>query len=219
MGAPQLDAMFCNRVNSIRQNGDVAKLHFALNDLPNFKGLSPQELQHRLIVAPDMRYVEHAFNHSKYGEFSQHPVLEIIIPTIGDSASAPEGHHIMSVSASFAPYDLKGGWSDSRRAFLNRVIETIDQYAPNFSSSIVTSDLLTPLDIEEQYNIAGGHWHHGELSIDQSFMMRPVHGSAQYQTPIKGLYLCGAATHPGGGITGMPGHNAAQRILSSGDLG
>jgi len=219
VGAPQLDAMFCNRVNSIRQNGDVAKLHFALNDLPNFKGLSPQELQHRLIVAPDMRYVEHAFNHSKYGEFSQHPVLEIIIPTIGDSASAPEGHHIMSVSASFAPYDLKGGWSDSRRAFLNRVIETIDQYAPNFSSSIVTSDLLTPLDIEEQYNIAGGHWHHGELSIDQSFMMRPVHGSAQYQTPIKGLYLCGAATHPGGGITGMPGHNAAQRILSSGDLG
>jgi len=219
VGAPQLDAMFCNRVNSIRQNGDVAKLHFALNDLPNFKGLSPQELQHRLIVAPDMRYVEHAFNHSKYGEFSQHPVLEIIIPTIDDSASAPEGHHIMSVSASFAPYDLKGGWSDSRRAFLNRVIETIDQYAPNFSSSIVTSDLLTPLDIEEQYNIAGGHWHHGELSIDQSFMMRPVHGSAQYQTPIKGLYLCGAATHPGGGITGMPGHNAAQRILSSGDLG
>jgi phytoene dehydrogenase-like protein len=219
VGAPQLDAMFCHRVNSVRQNGDVAKLHFALNELPAFTGLPTQQLAQRLIIAPDMRYVEHAFNHSKYGEFSENPVLEMTIPSVSDSSLAPAGHHVMSVSATFAPYHLKEDWQqDSRDAFVQRVTETIEQYAPGFSASLVAFQLLTPVDIEDQYNITGGHWHHGELSIDQSFMMRPVHGAAQYQTPIDGLYLCGAAAHPGGGITGVPGHNAAQRILAMGDM-
>ena len=219
VGAPQLDAMFCHRVNSVRQNGDVAKLYFALDALPNFIGLSEQQLTQRLIIAPDMRYVEHAFNHSKYGEFSDNPVLEMTIPSLNDASLAPAGHHVMSVSATFAPYHLKDGWQQqSRDAFVQRVIETIEHYAPGFSTSLIKTELLTPVDIEDQYNIAGGHWHHGELSIDQSFMMRPVHGAAQYQTPIDGLYLCGAAAHPGGGITGVPGHNAAQRILAMGDI-
>ena len=219
VGAPQLDAMFCHRVNSVRQNGDVAKLHFALDTLPNFTGLSEQHLTQRLIIAPDMRYVEHAFNHSKYGEFSDNPVLEMTIPSLNDASLAPAGHHVMSVSATFAPYHLKDGWQQqSRDAFVQRVLETIEHYAPGFSTSLIKTELLTPVDIEDQYNIAGGHWHHGELSIDQSFMMRPVHGAAQYQTPIDGLYLCGAAAHPGGGITGVPGHNAAQRILAMGDV-
>ena len=219
VGAPQLDAMFCHRVNSVRQNGDVAKLHFALDTLPNFTGLSEQQLTQRLIIAPDMRYVEHAFNHSKYGEFSDNPVLEMTIPSLNDASLAPAGHHVMSVSATFAPYHLKDGWQQqSRDAFVQRILETIEHYAPGFSTSLIKPELLTPVDIEDQYNIAGGHWHHGELSIDQSFMMRPVHGAAQYQTPIDGLYLCGAAAHPGGGITGVPGHNAAQRILAMGDI-
>ncbi|HIG66430.1 MAG TPA: NAD(P)/FAD-dependent oxidoreductase [Porticoccaceae bacterium] len=217
VGASQLDAMFCHRVNSVRQNGDVAKLHFALSELPIFSGLSPSQLGQRLIIAPDMRYVEHAFNHSKYGEYSENPVVEITIPSIGDSSLTPAGHHVMSVSATFAPYQLKEGWqTQSRDAFVQRVIQTIEHYAPGFSATLVATELLTPVDIEDQYNTAGGHWHHGELSIDQSFMMRPVHGSAQYLTPIDGLYLCGAAAHPGGGITGVPGHNAAQRILAMG---
>ena len=219
VGAPQLDAMFCHRVNSVRQHGDVAKLHFALTELPTFSGLSLQQLSQRLIIAPDMRYVEHAFNHSKYGEFSDNPVLEMTIPSVGDSSLAPAGHHVMSVSATFAPYHLKEGWQQqSRDTFVQRVTEVIERYAPEFSSSVTATELLTPVDIEDQYNITGGHWHHGELSIDQSFMMRPVHGSAQYQTPIDGLYLCGASAHPGGGITGVPGHNAAQRILAMGDI-
>ena len=119
----------------------------------------------------------------------------------------------MSVSASFAPYTLKGGWDNGRSEFEQKVISLIEEYAPGFSAQIVATELLTPVDIEREFNVTGGHWHHGEMTIDQSFMMRPVHGTAQYDTPVEGLYLCGAAAHPGGGITGLPGRNAANRIL------
>jgi phytoene dehydrogenase-like protein len=213
VGAEHLDAMFCHRVNSIRQNGDVAKLHFAVNELPDFEGLSDNLKNARLLIAPDMHYVEHAFNHAKYGEFSQYPVLEMTIPSLTDSSLAPAGHHVLSVNASFAPYKLKAGWESSRDAFIRRVVDTISSYANNFSNSIVASELLTPRDIEQHFNIKGGHWHQGEMGIDQLFMMRPVHGAAQYETPLEGLFLCGASAHPGGGITGVPGHNAAQRII------
>jgi len=122
----------------------------------------------------------------------------------------------MSISASFAPYSLKLGWENHRDQFANKIVDLIGRYAPGFSDLIVAKELLTPIDIEAQYNISGGHWHHGELTIDQSFMMRPIHGAAQYDTPIAGLFLCGAAAHPGGGVTGIPGHNAAKRILAMG---
>jgi phytoene dehydrogenase-like protein len=158
--------------------------------------------------------VEHAFNHAKYGEYSQHPVLEITIPSIADPSLAPAGHHVMSIAASFAPYSLKAGWDTNRELFADRVIAVVGEYASGFAAQVVHRELLTPVDIEAQYHVDGGHWHHGELTIDQSFMMRPVHGAAQYDTPIDGLFLCGAAAHPGGGVTGIPGHNAAQRILS-----
>ena len=210
VGPPNLDAMFCHRVSSVRQKGDVAKLYFAVSRLPNISGLSREQLSQRLVIAPDMRYVEHAFNHSKYGEYSPNPVLDMSISSLDNFEDQV---HVVSVSASFAPYKLKEGWDAHRDGFEESVINTIEQYSPEFSSSILASELLTPEDIEKQYNISGGHWHHGELSIDQSFMMRPVHGSSQYDTPIDGLYLCGAGTHPGGGITGVPGHNAAQRII------
>ncbi|MDG1310946.1 MAG: NAD(P)/FAD-dependent oxidoreductase [Porticoccaceae bacterium] len=210
----ELDAMFVHRVNSIRSLGNVAKLHFALNGLPKINGLLQEGLGHRLLIAPNMRYVEHAFNHAKYGEFSENPVLEITIPSIADPSLAPAGHHVMSVSATFAPYGLKQGWDKQREAFTQRVIHCIEQYAPGFVEQIVAQELLTPVDIEAQYHVTGGHWHHGEMAIDQLFMMRPIHGAAQYDTPINGLFLCGAAAHPGGGLTGIPGHNAAQRILA-----
>ncbi len=215
VGTPELDAMFAHRINKTRSKGDVAKLHLALRGLPAIAGLSTQQLGQRLLIAPDMRYVEHAFNHAKYAEYSENPVLEITIPSISDSSFAPEGCHVMSISASFAPYALKAGWEGNRDRFADRVIALIGEYAPGFEAQVLARELLTPVDIEQKYHLAGGHWHHGELTIDQSFMMRPVHGTAQYNTPIDGLFLCGASAHPGGGVTGIPGHNAAQRILAT----
>ena len=212
----ELDAMFTHRISKTRSRGNVAKLHLALNGLPRIDGLNEAQLAQRLLIAPDLRYVERAFNHAKYGEYSERPVLEITIPSLTDPTMAPAGQHVMSVSASFAPYELKKGWENSREAFADKLIALIGEYAEGFGSQIIARELLTPVDIEQQYRVSGGHWHHGELAIDQMFMMRPVHGSAQYDTPIEGLYLCGAAAHPGGGITGIPGHNAAQRILSMG---
>jgi len=214
VGTPSLDAMFAHRIHTTRTNGTVAKLHFALNGLPRVSGLSEAELGQRLLIAPDMRYVEHAFNHAKYGEYSEAPVLEITIPSLADPSLAPTGHHVMSVSASFAPYALKNGWDGNSSEFAHKVMSLIEDYAPRFAARIVASEILTPRDIEREFNVTGGHWHHGEMTIDQSFMMRPVHGTAQYDTPIEGLFLCGAAAHPGGGITGLPGHNAAKRILA-----
>ena len=218
VGTQELDALFAHRIHKTRNRGVVAKLHLAMKDLPSIEGLTEQQLGQRLLIAPDMTYVEHAFNHAKYGEYSEKPVLEITIPSISDPSLAPAGHHVMSVVASFAPYSLKTGWDKNRSVFADKIIALIDEYAPGFSSLLVAHELLTPVDIEAEYNIDGGHWHHGEMTIDQSFMMRPVHGSAQYDTPIDGLFLCGAATHPGGGVTGIPGHNAAHRILAMGGV-
>ena len=192
----------------------MAKLHLGLAGLPEVRGLSVDQLGQRLLITPDMRYVEHAFNHVKYGEFSERPVLEITIPSITDSSLARDNHHVMSVVASFAPYALKIGWDQGRDVFADRIVALLGEYFPGIASKIVARELLTPVDIEEEYNITGGHWHHGELSIDQSFMMRPIHGAAQYDTPVDGLFLCGAAAHPGGGVTGVPGRIAAERILA-----
>jgi phytoene dehydrogenase-like protein len=216
VGAPQLDAMFANRVTQIRGSGVVAKLHLALSGKPEFTGLTESQLSNRLLIAPTMKYVERAFNHSKYKEYSENPVLEITLPSLHNSALAPDGHHVMSVSVSFVPYDLEGGWEEQKTALAYKIIAQLNQYAPNLKSLVVDHELLTPLDIEKQFHAVQGHWHHGELSIHQSFMMRPLHGAAQYDTPIDGLFLCGAGCHPGGGLTGLPGHHAAKRILRLG---
>ena len=142
-------------------------------------------------------------------------MIEIIFPSVHDDSLAPPGRHVMSVLATFAPYDLKNGWSEqARQEFTSVVLKSIEKYAPGITSKIIASELITPIDIENKFKISGGHWHHGEMTIDQSFMMRPIHGVAQYNTPIEGLFLCGATAHPGGGITGIPGRNAAKRISS-----
>jgi phytoene dehydrogenase-like protein len=216
VGAPELDAMFAQRVSQIRGAGDVAKLHIALSGVPDFSGLSESDLENRLLIAPTMKYVEHAFNHAKYAEYSAEPILEITIPSLHNDALAPAGHHVMSVNIMFAPYDIADGWHEQKAAFAYRIIAQIGRYAPNLKSLIVNHDLFTPQDIEREYHVREGHWHHGDMTIHQSFMMRPVHGAAQYSTPLDGLYLCGAGTHPGGGLTGLPGRNAAKRILGSG---
>ncbi len=216
VGTPQLDAMFANRTTQIRGSGVVAKLHLALSGTPVFIGLPESDLSDRLIVAPSMKYVERAFNHSKYGEYSEDPVLEITMPSMHNRALAPTGHHVMSVNVAYVPCHLDGGWSEQKTALAYKIISQLSQFSPNLKSLIVDYEFLTPLDIEEQFHNVNGHWHHGELSIHQSFMMRPLHGAAQYDTPVESLFLCSAGCHPGGGLTGLPGRNAAKRILELG---
>lgn len=216
VGARKLDAMFANRVAQIRGSGVVGKLHIALRGSPEFAGLPASHLGDRLLIAPSLRYVEHAYNPSKYGELPENPLLEITIPSANNKTLAPEGHHVMSVNVSFLPYDVEGGWQEQKSTFAYKVIGLIGQYAPELKSLVVDHEFLTPADVESEYHAKNGHWHHGELSIHQSFMMRPVHGAAQYDTPIDNLFLCGAGCHPGGGVTGLPGRSAAKRVLEVG---
>lgn len=216
VGAPRLDAMFANRVQQIRGNGVVGRLNLALSGLPEFTGVESAQLRNRLVVAPSMRYVEHAFNNSKYGEVSDAPVFEILVPSLHDSSLAPDGHHVMSVNVSFLPCNTRAGWSEQSATLAYRLLSQLCEYAPNLKALVVDHEFLTPADIEREFGAMNGHWHHGELSIHQSFMMRPVYGAAQYDTPVGNLFLCGAGSHPGGGVTGMPGHNAAQRLLATG---
>lgn len=218
LGARNLEAGFTRRVQNIRMRGNVAKLHLAMDDAPEFKGLNQNQLGDRLLIAPDIEYVERAFNQTKYGEYSTQPVAEISIPSVHDDSLAPPGKHVLSAVVQYAPYQLKTGWSEEKANFTDRVIDLIDSYAPGIRSRIIHSELLTPVDIEEEFRITGGHWHHGELSIDQFLMLRPVPHSAQYAAPVNGLFLCGAGSHPGGGVMGSAGRNAANAILGAKDV-
>jgi phytoene dehydrogenase-like protein len=213
LGAQYLDAGFTRRVSHLRTRGLAAKLHLALERLPQFAGLSEDMLGGRLLIAPSLDYLERAFNHSKYGEFSAAPAIEITLPTVNDPTLAPAGKHVLSAVVQYAPYGLKKGWDGKRREFSDLVIDTMEQYAPGLRKSVTAAQLLAPPDIEREFRITGGHWHHTELALDQFFMMRPVPGAAQYQTPVDGLYLCGAGCHPGGGVMGTAGRNAARQVL------
>jgi phytoene dehydrogenase-like protein len=214
VGARHLEAGFVRKIQHIRMRGNAAKLHLALKTLPNFTGVEQNQLGERLVVAPDPAAVERAFDHAKYGEFSTSPALEIIIPSIHDTSLAPEGQHVLSAIVQYAPYDLKGGWETGRETFTDLVLDQLSRYAPDIRQQVTRMELLTPVDIEREFRITGGHWHHGELALDQALMMRPVPGAAQYATPLSGLYLCGAGCHPGGGVMGHAGRNAAAALLS-----
>lgn len=207
-----LEIEFASRINRLRCDGYVAKLHLALGGMPGFAGL--EKADGRMIIAPDMDAIEFAFDDAKYGECSQQPLMEIVIPSARVASLAPAGKHVLSAHIMYVPYALKGGWTDEARADLcERAIETIARYAPGLEQQVLHSELLTPLDLEQTHNVTGGHWHHTEFFADQMFMMRPTYEAAQYKTPIPGLYLCGAGSHPGGGLMGGPGHNAAREIL------
>ena len=212
VGVENLEIQFTNRIRRLRCDGYVAKLHLALSGLPEFAGLA--EPGGRMIIAPDMDAIEFAYDDAKYGEYSKQPVIEIVIPSLYDASLAPAGQHVLSAHVMYAPYRLKGGWDEpARHAFSERVIDTIARYAPGIRDQIIHQELLTPLDLEQACNVSGGHWHHTEFALDQSLMMRPTYEAAQYSTPLPGLYLCGAGCHPGGDLTGGPGHNAAHEIL------
>lgn len=216
IGYPQLNTEFSRRVSNIRMKGNSAKLHVALNALPEFTGLEENQIGSRLLIAPDADYVERAFNHAKYKEYSQKPIIEINIPTVHDASLAPPGKHLLSAIVQYAPHDLKQGWSEGKEIFKTLVIDLIDRYAPGFKRLIIASELLTPVDIEARLGITAGHWHHGELALDQFFMLRPFPGMSQYAAPMNGLYLCGAGSHPGGNVMGIVGRNCARTVIQDG---
>ena len=214
LGAEHLDAGFARRVAHLRTQGMTAKLHLALQRIPRFTGLAGAAPTGRLVFAPSPQAVEQAFNAAKYGKFSAAPLLEVIVPTAVDPDLAPAGRHVLSAVVQYAPYRLAGGWEGQREQFLDTILQTLEAHAPGIRDSVRAAELLTPQDIEAQFRISGGNWHHAELALDQFFMVRPVAGAAQYRAPVRGLFLCGAGCHPGGGVMGLAGHNAARQILA-----
>lgn len=210
-----LEPNFLLKMRNYRAPGTVAKINLALSGLPVFRGVEGEEkLRGRIHIGHEIDYLERAFDASKYGEFSPEPYLDITIPSLGDPSLAPAGKHVMSIHVQFAPYKLRhGDWTTRRDEFVANVLSVLESYAPGLRDLIVASQVITPLDLEQTYGLSGGHIHHGEQTLDQFFTFRPLIGWAQYRTPLKRLYLCGAGTHPGGGLTGLPGANAAREIL------
>src|ERR1051326_3555414 len=212
---------FRTRAQNYRSHGVVAMAHLALSALPKFSYRTAngserdnEEPSGRIHIGPDIDYLERAFDAAKYGDFSPKPFMEVTIPTLIDPSLAPSGAHVMSIHAQFAPYKLQNGDWDSRREELgDAIVDALAEYAPNLKELIVGRRVLTPLDLERIFGLTGGHIHHGEMSLDQLFAFRPFIGAAQYRTPVKGLYLCGAGTHPGGGVTGAPAFNASREVI------
>jgi phytoene dehydrogenase-like protein len=207
---------FVMKLQNYRMPGTVAKVNLALTALPKFTALNGREdaLRGRIHIGPEIDYLERAFDESKYGNFSAHPYLEVAIPSLIDSSLAPSGKHVMSIYMQYAPFKLKGGdWNAQRDALGNTVVETLSHYAPGLPGLVEDAQIITPKDLEETYGLTGGHIFHGELALDQFFTMRPLLDWARYRTPIQNLYLCGSGTHPGAGLTGGSGANAAREIL------
>ena len=218
----ELPGDFLDAIRKYRSEGTSCKINLALEGLPNFRALpgapgSQQGApQHRatMHLCPSLEYIERAWDDAKYGYPSQSPLLELTIPTMYDPTLAPPGKHIMGIFIQYAPYTLRDAtWDELREPFAYRCLDIIEEYAPGFRDLIIHKQVLTPLDLERRFGLTGGNIFHGEMSLDQMFVMRPVAGSARYRTPIRGLYLCGSGTHPGGGVMGAPGYNAAHEIL------
>jgi phytoene dehydrogenase-like protein len=207
-----LDTEFMKRIRHLRMNGCVAKVHLALDGLPD----AWKTRTGRMVVAPKIDYVERAFDCAKYGRVADKPALEVVIPTLTDPSLAPSGKHVASILFQYAPYKLRETLPDeARRQVLERTIDTLDVLAPGLRTRVVGSEVLTPHDLEAQYGLAGGQWHQGEVTLDQMFFLRPAGQYQQYKMPIPGLWLCGAGAHPGGNVSGAAGANAAREILKS----
>jgi phytoene dehydrogenase-like protein len=208
---------FLEEVNRFKFRGSSGKVNMALDALPNFKclpGPGPH-LRGAISISPSVEYMERAYDDAKYGNFSRRPYIDMVIPSLTDPSVAPPGKHVMSCFVQYAPYKLRPGlnWDDQKEAFGNTVVDTIAEYAPNIKEIIIEKQVVTPLDLEREWGLSEGNIFQGELSLEQLFFLRPVAGWAQYRTPIKNLYMCGSATHPGGGIMGANGRLAALEIL------
>lgn len=216
LGARHLETGFTRRAHHLRAKGTAARLHLALKALPPAPAGRDDLLRQRMVFAPDMDFVERAFNPVKYGEASPEPVLEMALPTLADPALAPAGQHVLTITAQYAPLRPAHGWSDVERdAYQKAILGSAERALPGLSAQIIHSELLVPDDIEARFGCHGGHWHHGELALDQYFFTRPLAYAAQYATPVAGLYLCSAGSHPGGNVSGRPGQLAADAVLSA----
>jgi len=207
---------FVQKLQHYRGNGTVAKVNLALAGLPKFTALKNGDvnaLKGRIHIGNEIDYLERAFDEAKYGNFSRQPYLDATIPSLTDPTLAPEGKHVMSIYVQYAPYKLKGDWEEQRKALGQTVVQTLAQYSRNLPELILTHQIITPRDLEDKYGLTGGQIFHGELALDQFFTMRPLLDWARYRTPIQSLYLCGSGTHPGAGLTGGSGANAAREIL------
>ena len=205
---------FITKIRNYRSKGTLAKMNIALSALPHFVGSPGQEaLTGRIHIGPEIDYLERAFDHAKYGEFSSEPWLDVSIPSILDPQLAPSGAHVMSIYVQFAPYVLRGTtWDAARETLKEQVLRALERFAPGIGRLVVAAQVISPTDLEREYGFFGGHIFHGELALDQLLTMRPLLGHAQYRAPIEGLYLCGAGTHPGGFLTGASGRNAAREV-------
>ena len=216
----ELPGEFLEDVRRYKFRGSSGKVNLALDALPDFKCLPGPgaHLRGAISISPSVEYMERAYDDAKYGNFSRRPYIDMVIPSLTDPSVAPPGKHVMSCFVQYAPYKLRQGlnWDDQREAFGNTVIDTISEYAPNLKNIILNKQVLTPLDLERDFGLSEGNIFQGELSLEQLFFLRPVPGYAQFRTPIKNLYMCGSATHPGGGIMGAPGRLAALEILKDG---
>jgi phytoene dehydrogenase-like protein len=210
---------FVADVKRYKFRGSSGKVNLALDALPDFTSLPGPgpHLRGAISISPSTEYMERAYDDAKYGRFSRRPYIDIVIPSLTDPTVAPPGKHVMSCFVQYAPYHLaEGTWDDQRDAFGDTVIDTIAQYAPNLTQIIRGRQIVTPLDLEREWGLSEGNIFQGELTLEQLFFLRPVPGWAQYRTPVRNLYMCGSATHPGGGIMGAPGRNGAKAILSGG---
>jgi phytoene dehydrogenase-like protein len=218
LDAKELPGDFLDEVRRYRYRGSSGKVNLALDALPNFTCLPGEgpHLRGALSISPSVNYMERAYDDAKYGAFSRRPYIDMVIPTLTDPSVAPPGKHVLSCFVQYAPYALANGtWDEQREAFGDAVIQTLSEYAPNLRNVILHRQVLTPLDLEREFGLTEGNIFQGELTLEQLFFARPVPGWAQYKTPIRNLWMCGSATHPGGGIMGAPGRNAALRILGS----
>jgi phytoene dehydrogenase-like protein len=216
VGTDHLPGDFVDDVRRYKFRGSSGKVNMALDALPDFTCLRGPgaHLRGAISISPSIEYMERAYDDAKYGRFSRKPYIDIVIPSLTDPSVAPPGKHVMSCFVQYAPYHLKEGtWDEQREAFGDVVVNTISEYAPNLKDIILHRQVVTPLDLEREWGLTEGNIFQGELTLEQLFFLRPAAGWAQYKTPVRNLYMCGSATHPGGGIMGAPGRNAAVRIL------
>jgi phytoene dehydrogenase-like protein len=208
---------FLEQVRRYKFRGSSGKVNLALDALPDFRCLPGEgpHLRGAISISPSVEYMERAYDDAKYGSYSRRPYIDVVIPSLTDPSVAPPGKHVLSCFVQYAPYKLKDGtWDEKREAFGDNVIDTLSEHAPNLKNIIVGRQVLTPLDLEREFGLTEGNIFQGELSLEQLFFLRPVPGWAQYKTPIRDLYMCGSATHPGGGVMGAPGRLAALTILN-----
>jgi phytoene dehydrogenase-like protein len=218
VGSEHLPPELVVEIERFRTRGSSAKVNLALSELPDFRampGIEPGPQHPEFILSPSIEYVERAWDDAKHGRPSEHPMLDCVIPTTKDATIATEGNHILTAFVQYAPSELADGrsWDRERDALGDRVIDTISEYAPNVKAAVLHREVLTPLDLEQRFGLLGGNIFQGEMALDQLYSLRPAPQAGAYRTPVRGLYLCASGSHPGGGVMGAPGHNAARLMI------